>query len=259
MVFILFSNCKIVKGYKMSMIYDLHLSRFVHLANDLADILIKNNFSIDFSKINEIEDYKVLLKEFCDSLEKSDFGFFYSNPEEFPILSEYYEPNTELTNAIIFVNENNNYSLIIQNLCDLGCTTLSLVLKEYSIILQTIYDIIQLAHKRGIEYIEVYIPFPIEESYLIESVKKWIKINETVRRIVVYNSLWDKEIELIEKDYIAFIQFIKKMPFKIEDRFNPQGYFAINIPTFTESVKHNTYFNQKIFINEKLQIISNPI
>ena len=71
--------------------------------------------------------------------------------------------------------------------------------------------------------------------------------------IIIYNTFGDFTIENILPNNSIILESKNILYIETYSRFKIK-YFFINLPFFIESQNYNTYFNQKIFINEKNNI-----
>ena len=76
--FQIFSNCKIVKGFNTSIIYDLQRQKYELIPNDLYEIIIQLNQKVTIDKL--LIDYgienKSTINDYLEHLISEEYGFY---------------------------------------------------------------------------------------------------------------------------------------------------------------------------------------
>lgn len=245
MHFLLFTSCKVVEGYKQSLLYDLQHSRYLPLPTELAQLLKEANYTINLSLVDE--GTLPYIKAFCENLVENDFGFFYENPEEFVSLPLDYDTPSIIKNAVIVFNHQRDYVPILEQLNELGCETITLVINS---------DFKTDALLGLLEKIETYDFIFAEIIYLLtadvsvlENIQTLVADFVILKRIVFYNHGPAPFSDVNFGNTHIYYKQINQ-----SDKFNPVDEFAVNYPFFIEAQNHNVYYNQKVFIDENLHI-----
>ncbi|NVO04359.1 MAG: hypothetical protein HXX09_16820, partial [Bacteroidetes bacterium] len=108
MYFKLFPNCVITKGYEKSIIVDLQRFSYTIIENELVALLIhlKSICIESFQKNNEKEIFELFINLLYD-LKVKELGFFTNIPNQFPELKLEWDAPSEITNAVIELNNKN--------------------------------------------------------------------------------------------------------------------------------------------------------
>ena len=112
--FVVFANCKLVKGASRSSICDLQRNQIKLIPNDLFEILsIHEGKSIQEIKKKFGNRYDKTIDEYFEFLVENEFIFFTDNPKLFPKLSDEWDHPSKITNAIIDRNLDSNYNICL--------------------------------------------------------------------------------------------------------------------------------------------------
>lgn len=223
----LFSDVRIIKGANRSMICDLTRGYFDFIPNLLFDLLTRYKddllkFNIEKIKSNES---KMIIKSYFDFLERNEYVFdlspkLSSNFIDITLNFEYPFTFTSITISL----SNNNYNNIIK-IINNGFLKLSkniAILVDISICINYLHDIIKIIKSTHTINIELYVPNKIHK--------------------LILNKITTNDILHIYK-------------FEGDNYFNSTNYHEnwpklnLNITLFSESLKYNTYFNKKIYID----------
>lgn len=256
---ILFSNCKISKGIKQSVVCDLHKNCIVKIPNSLADILLKyNKCNLDEIYSDFSEEEGLILDEYFDFLIKLKLIFVHDEIDTscFPYLDTSFEQPYQISNCIIDLNQKStvNYDLVEQ-LNNFNCKYIQI--RIYDIIgIQNLDKLIRLFDNTTIHQISLIIPY---ELYKMPAFKANLLSEKypRVSDVFVYNSN-DNDTTFTEKLFTP-IRFVTKNILSEKNcGFISQTNFAINLPHYTESIHHNTCLNGKIAIDAEGNIKNCP-
>jgi SPASM domain peptide maturase of grasp-with-spasm system len=249
---IIFDECKLVKGYRQGLVYDLERnenSNFV--PNSLCDFVEKSKSK----SINELKSFYEkdinFIDEYINFILNKEYGiitdlFLKNNLGE---LNLNFFSSSIIENAIIIIhnfNEDYLYS-IIKILDELGCFAV-----ELRINLLNISDFKKLESIFSLSRVETII-LRINYFEEIEKFDLTYFFNQFNRLKLLY--IYSSPFEFSEKGIIKIIENI--------NLYNDFGKvkktnFTIKRKQFIESQKFNTYFNQKLFINERGEIKNAP-
>ena len=242
----LFTDCKIVKGFKRSAIYDLGRNEFKFIPNSLADILVEfNRKTIQelLSAFSE-EDQKII-KEYLDFFIENEYLQFCDSDELelFPELDLAYLNSGEINNAVISLSPITIKKLdeTVAQLIDLGCKYLE-VRNNYPMSISELSDCFNVFNNSPIKSINLITIY--NTDYNIASIENFIEKNKRVVSTIVYNSTFNTFLEM------KSIKFTKKgLNHLLLQKPSPKS-FNINIRLYCESLNYNNYYNNKICIDE---------
>ena len=233
-----FSNCKLVKGYKNNLLYDIQRGDIINLPDNLYNWLLNYN--------NKIIDGRIDLKvqEYIEFLKKEDFIFFTENPKYFPEINLDFELACRISNVVIDINEiyDFDYFKIIDQIDYLNCDTIEIRFFKNSQEL-FINDLVNHLNrnKMFITSIGVVTPFGEEVDY-----EKIIQLNR-ISYIQIYNSPVNKTIAFSESKNIIYST--ETINTKISCGIIDYNYFTLNKNLFLESLHHNSCLHKKIAID----------
>lgn len=245
--FILYAHNQVVQGEKRAAVYDLKQARVFYIPNILVDILEDMQTQTVAAVIDiYAADQPQALLQYIDFLMEYDLGFYVDDPKRFPRLAlQYYYPGL-IQNAIV-LSDLEAYDLghALQQLPGQGCRFISLFidLKEETTLAQLSKALSEIADSIVLS-IQVYITHhpDLKETdlrTLFTTFKKVAGIHicgaaEQVTKAgdpIIYNSK------------------------KLADFITPNGQqLILNIPFFSEAVRFNPYYYQKVVIDWQGQI-----
>lgn len=246
----LYSNCISVDGYNRSIIYDLQRSNFYFIPNNISYILKKKSkLKIDdilelFSKDNnqqEIEDYINLLieKDFLFLLDKDELDFF-------PLMDLSWWKPSVITNLIIDFSSVNQY--MYEYIEPLGIFQIAIrVNKNMFLHLDSFLTKISNSRVKGIQLILDH------STELVDKLDELIDTHLRINEVIIYNSPTQSEVFYRDKVLLVY----KKEPTNLSSqKKNKLSNPDLNL--FTESQKHHTYFNRKLYIGLNGEIKNAP-
>ena len=220
--FQLFSNCIPVKGFRHSLLCDLQLKTYKSIPNTILEAICSNEITEDSilsTERTELEQYFVEL----------GYGFFSDSPNNFPPLNLDWDYPALIFSSIIDLRSTSQqeFEKLIYCITQLDIPYLQLIIND-----NTVLDL------------NVIKPFINQsQTSVIEIILIGNKCN------IQYNELED----FVKIDLIKQVQVSKKRLFVQENKN-----LTISIEHFTESQKHNTYFNRKLFIGANGEIKNAP-
>jgi SPASM domain peptide maturase of grasp-with-spasm system len=243
--FYLFSDCKLVKGFKRSLICDLNRNSVQAIPNDLFSLFIESNF-IDLQNINKKlnnEDRKIVF-EYFEFLVEEEFGY-YSNINNVNLFSKFNTKNItphKITNIIIDFKRIDFFEInkFITEIIYLNIYNLELrfFVKKFS--LNNLYKLHQIIDKTSLKHVSLILPFSNFKNNNIEEYSLF-RFNQ----IIFYNSEIDNYVEHPKTNF----HFTKQSILPKSCGIINEKYFSINIPSFTESLNHNSCLHKKISID----------
>ncbi len=254
--FKLFSNCKIVKGAKVSILCDLQRGNFIYLSDGLLDIL-ENHLNKNIDEIIQIYNIanKKTIIEYFDYLIKNDFLFIdsFKTKNNFPEIQTKFDLPEQINNAIIDSDKksNHNWKKIFDQLSLLLCKHLEI--RYFDVIsLKQISEIIKNCHNKNFHSLNIFIKYYKEIN--LKELFDLVQNNYLINHVFVHST----PIEKIE-NYKNLFSFIEQ---EINDE-NCCGNisidkFTINQSFYNESKSFNTCLNKKISIDKNGNIKNCP-
>lgn len=238
MIFKLFSNCKIVNGKFYASICDLQRSSFLLIPLELSTILVESEITTKLLNKNKT------LKEWIKFLEGKNLGFWSESHENFLDLNETWETPEIITNAIVEMDliDVCFFSKILHELNILKCKFIEL--RFYSTIdMSKLLLLLSFANQTVIRNIILVVKYSSELS-LVGNIDEIFEYCNRIGLLVIHTC---------PSDYSIVNSRVTHLEEPISNS-NHCGiinydYFAINIPTYTESLRHNSCLNRKISID----------
>lgn len=243
----IFSNCKLIKGYKNHLLYDIQRGDIINIPQDLYEWL--NTFNN--KKIDSIQDPEI--KDYIEFLEKEDYIFFTENPEFFPEMNLDFDVPCKISNTVIDINSISDfdYFKIIDQIDYLNCDTLEIRFFKQSeeVFIRELVNYLN-QHKMFITNIGIVTPFCETTDY-----KKILQFNR-IFYLQVYNSPGDETVMVSENKYIIYSS--QPVPSKHSCGIIDTNYFTLNKHLYLESLHHNSCLHKKISIDSKGYIRNCP-
>lgn len=249
MYFKLFESCRPVKGYLRSAFYDLQKEDFFFIPNAVYDFVAKfnNRSKKDIIEAFEQDNNLELLEEYLDFLTEKQV-FFWCEEKDlplFPAMDLTWKYPAHITNTIIELESTTPIHQIILCIASLNCTTLQLRAKDLTTILSFVKEI----SESNIQHIEIFLKY--DSSISQEMIQEALQ-EPRIKLFIVYYAPFNK---ILETGY-RLVAYQKHCPF---DDGKHIDNFKVNISLFTESQKHNTYFNRKLYVGNTGEIKNSPI
>ena len=258
-VFKIVQNCVPVCGAHQSLICDLHRKTYHIIPNDLYVILNEH----EDKTIQEVKDvynnkYDAIIDEYFEFLLKKEYIFFTNTPNWFPKMNmQFYEP-FEISNAIIDRGEHSKYDIydVLDQLESLKCKYIEIRFFNAVVF-------------REIEKILVYLS---TKEHIVNSVGFLLPFSEAFRQkqhelparfprlsyMIFHDAKQNKFMSPVNNDSGYIIYTKHKMTDEKCCGVINKSYFVSNIPSFTESLKHNSCLNRKISIDSHGNIRNCP-
>ncbi len=157
-----------------------------------------------------------------------------------------------ITNAIIEISTENElleltkFMNLMTCLNALLCKHAFLTIKE-PVTFEKIQEMVSCIRNGNMESVQLAMPY--QPSFYTDEFGELIMMNTQIRFVIIESSPFEKNIE----NKIFFTQ--KKLN---PNRIKKQEQFICNIPLFSESQLHHTYFNRKLFIHASGEIRNAP-
>jgi SPASM domain peptide maturase of grasp-with-spasm system len=249
-VFKLIEECRPVKGFGRSVIYDLSRHKFDFIPNALFDILM-NEEGKCIGDIKQQYEYSPVLEEYFNFLVKEEYILVCDKEDfnSFPQMNLKWQHPSIITNAVVALDKKSNYNLskIIAQLEGLGCQHVLFVCQD-SFDLDYFQAILNLFVTSSFLSIEIQTLFheTLTEANLRVLIEEHIRINS----IVIHSSPTNELIKTkSDNNFWGLIAFTTdNLDIGKDARSNIKSNFNVNINLFTESQEHNSYYNRKVII-----------
>jgi SPASM domain peptide maturase of grasp-with-spasm system len=248
--FMLMADCIPIRGYGRGIIYDLGRSTYKFVPNSVIDFVGNANCKTQEEILSFYHADKEVALEYLKFLSENEFSVWIDEQLQscFPSLDLNWDYPGEISNAIIDFAENIHYSVddLLKSLENLGCKHLQLrsfsqkPIAFFDNLLENIVDSQFLS-------VEILTKFSNEN---MEVVRKLVKENKRLKSIIFHTAPANIIENVIDNYYFGNIAQTRQSITSALDCNNiSRHYFTVSIPLFSESQKHNTYFNRKICID----------
>lgn len=247
--FVLYASCIPVKGFKQSVIVDIHRQNIFHIPNSLYDLL--NNHKS--KTIKEIKDYyknqySEIIDDYFNFLVKNDIVFFTNEPNSFPELDLTWKSPFEITNCIIDIdrNTNHNYENIFKKLREVSCPHLQI--RSFSNRdINYFVQILELLEDSNFLSVELIIKH--SDTLAINEIEKLVKKYPRIFNIIIHSAPETSCILLHPEKMGNIFYSSKNISSPMDCGCISSDNFVINTKTFTESLNYNSCLNRKISID----------
>lgn len=233
--FHLFSDCIPVKGYLQTVVIDFNEKNYFFIPNELNGLLNslnKNNIELVKTKFNN--DFDTEIDNFCNNLVLQNKGFYSPTKFNFPSLNKAWVLPYKISNIILTLNKIIKYDALTN--FEIDC--LGIYINEFNA--KTINEINSLIGNIKYNTLQLYITFKISNVNLKIIANSFSKLSHV--HIFFDNKNCTKIISGVVITYNHLVNYIN-----LEN-------LTINLKLFTESQKHNTYFNRKLYIGANGEI-----
>jgi len=259
-IFLLYADCIPVKGYSRSIIYDLGRNKYKFISNSLCDILLKYEAKT-IEEIKNIYNYEEndTIDEYFNFLIKNEFIFFcnINEKDNFPKIKLDFKYPALISNAIIDINNKFSYNIndLLNQLEELGCRDIQVrIFNKVSI--KFLKELIKNFSNKGFRNIEL--AFKYVNDFNLEELKLFVKENGNIGSILIYNSPYEKIVQENFKGMKGIFLFISRLSEKQLPQFKDNSLFNVSLKYFIEAKYYNPYFNMKITIDSKGNILNYP-
>lgn len=231
-----------VKGFNRSVIYDLTRSDYYFISNEVFQIINTNDtFNIEDDETREF----LLKEEIIFEINLGELTFF-------PELSLKFETPYDYTNIIVHNNlqvENEDFfnSVNIPHI-----TILINNYKESLDFSKSLWALIDMVEPRSIDLFFTESDFPVDNLDLSNIYKI-----RPLSNLYFFQTKSNKTIYEKMKENLVDVHYID-MTFKQYSSVVHHNKFSVNQKLFNESMNYNSYYNKKIYIDDK-NSVSNGI
>lgn len=254
-----FTCCKIVKGYKRSIVYDLPRNEYCFIPNSLSDIFLSDHaFTINDVKGQYAKEDHPAIENIFSQLLKNEFIFLVSDKElqAFPEMDLTWDVPNLLENFILDIDKNSNhdYPLIIDSLSSLDLKIIQLRI-FYDMNIEVLSRLIDMITNSNIKSIDIIIQQKQDQTYNKDIWYQFIENYHKIINITIYNSSFSG----IEQYKQTTIYLTKENFASCNDcGLIAKENFTCNFQLFTESQKFNSCLNRKASIDSNGNIKNCP-
>lgn len=246
--FKVFPGCKIVKGYRRSIIYDLNRFSYHFIPNGLQDILIRYNGStLNYILRNFASDEHDTVIEYFTFLFEKEIIFYC----DVDLLVGFSEIETSwatpsfLSNVIIDNENKQNWEIIFNQLSQVFCKHLQIRFSDINGFFEFL-EFLKNNTDNCISAIEVYIPYNLELDK--NKLNILLKNHLTIVRYFIYGS---PKQNYLRSRFSATEIYYSKYSLEYLKSKNTVNHKSFNneIMQFAEAHSHNIFYNRKAFID----------
>jgi len=241
----LFASCVITKGISRSMIYDLDRYNAYPIPNHLYDLLAeRDGFSIN-STLRK-EDNDELMYSYIDFLTEHTLAFIV--PEDqchlYPRLNRSFYTPFDITNAIVDIKDDNS---LLSLFCSDSSLSLipNLQIRFFSDRLRFDELVSALEAVETGNFLSLQLVIP---EQVFENSEHYMQLNKYKKIDILFVYNFRNKVNVPAMDLLV-IPISKTIDSATHCGAISFEQFSINIPTYTESLKHNTCLNRKIAID----------
>lgn len=247
MYFKMFSNCRLVRGFKNCLIYDIQKGSITNIPEDLYHTLLKYNNKKYDAKL------KFELRDYIDFLVEEEFVFITNTPQYFPEISDEFALPVKISNVVIDIKNDNRFDLhkIFFQVNNFNCENIELRFFE-NVDEVRIRKIVDFIKDNELSLTNIGIVLPYEENVNYTQI---IELNRIVY-LHLYNCESDSIVILSEEKHIIF----SSLPiFSVKNcGIINSNDFTLNKYLFLESLNHNSCLHKKISIDSEGNIKNCP-
>lgn len=251
-VFKMHSNCIAVKGANRSSICDLQRNEVKLIPHDVYDLItLHEGKTMEEIKKQYDKQYHNIVDEYLTFLFDHEYAFLTDMAELYPKLNTQWFESSEVTNAIIDINENSLYNVttVLSQLDELNCKYVQI--RFFSTTTQNkIIEIVNFLNRTESIVSSVNFVVRFTEEFSIKNTTQLLKLYPRISSFIVYNCKENTFSTPFGNDATKYIQYItKNIISSAHCGVISQEYFAPNIKAYTEGLQHNSCLNRKISVD----------
>ncbi len=255
----LHANCILVSGVQRTIICDLQRASIFSVPEGIREIFQEyKDKSIEAIFELYDEELQPRIQEFFDFLLQEDLAFMTAEPACFPKLNLEWRHPSRITNAIFDFNEYSSHSIdtFVKQLTGAGCQGVELRF-FCSVDWEKLVSVVKLFDMTKVRDIKIFLAY--SEDMLEWDFYHFFVSYQRVSAIVAHSA--PSEEKIYESSHFTGVG-VYGTPAVINNACHcgaiGTSFFAINIPTFTESQHHNSCLNRKISIDAEGYIKNCP-
>ena len=248
-----FESCKVIKGFKKSIILDFQRNKIFNVPNSFKYFIDKTNKT----SLNELyEKYgsesKAILDEYVNFIEENELGAFLSKEEKksFPVLDTSWFMHSHITNCCIEISKiDSEFLNRLENIFIL-CNIQSVLFKFEMFDNDQILSLLEFINISVLKECEIifFSPLGLNKKVISDIAFQSLKIN----RFYIYGS--KKNLIVNSKTYDTYYINQSYDAIREESLSNFYPHIDFKFNNYTESQKHNLYFNRKLYVSSEGEI-----
>lgn len=259
---LLYSHCMIVNGAERSVICDLQRQKIYPVPNAFC-ALFKDGRYIDIPEtVSQLDDEgNEILKEYFEFLEENELAFYCSSEDLplFPKMPEEWLFPAHISHCILDAWHELPYfnGSFLKQLEILCCNFIQFRFFN-KVSWQELGRIMALINPSQIKSVEIILPFNKEDGDFYKKAEDFVSENGKISNLTLSGASEKR----IYKEGLYGMGFILQTEKHITGQYHcgvvDNSLFSINIPTYIESLTHNSCLNRKISIDTEGNIKNCP-
>lgn len=242
----MFSNCRLVRGFKNCLIYDIQRGNIINIPEDLYHTLLKYNNKKYDAKL------KFELRDYIDFLLEEEFVFITNTPQYFPEISDEFALPARISNFVIDIKDDKiDLHEVFLQADNFHCENIELRFFD-NVDEVRITKIINFINDNELSLTNIGMVLPYKENVNYTQI---ISLNRIVY-LHIYNCKKDDIVILSQDKHIIFSS-VPVFSAKNCGVINSND-FTLNKYLFLESLNHNSCLHKKISIDAEGNIRNCP-
>lgn len=261
--FKLFANCQLVQGNSQCILYDLQRRTHEAFPVALYQIITQaQTHSIEGLIQNYGEDNRATILEYINYLIDKQYGFLCEEPELvlFPDLNLHWDTSSTISNAILDVDSDMEWTRIEKTFAELeDCLCQNIEIRSHKCTMafvKKILDYVETSIFHSISFVLRY-----DMTHTMDALKPLLD-NKRINILCIYNCqkklMEQYNVNESETENNTSKLRLSTKPLETNPNKHINGFFAINMPMFTEAQNHNVYYNRKVYITASGEIYNAP-
>lgn len=259
---VMFSDCKLTKGYSRTLATDISRGKTYVLENDAFDFIMKcENESYEQVFLTYQQEEQLAIKELVQFLLDRDLIFFTTSPQSFPPISEKWDSPSIISNAIIDVEYTlHDFKRIIPEFTAVGCYDIQIrFFQSFDFLI--IEELIEYISSTSVKSVEFYLKSSpdLTKKALKNLTKRFFKIKNIIVHSHKVNEAYIVYSEKFRNN-MGNIIFIRQL---INDeshcgQVSTHYFVQDNLQFYNEGLKFNSCLNKKLSIDKNGNIKNCP-
>jgi hypothetical protein len=236
----LFSSCRFVSGFLRGLVYDLSQNQYTPVPNDLPRRLREGRLSPS------------LLERLLEERLVHPCG---EGPAFLPLDPEPFDYPALITNAIVEIGPNTSCPAVLGLLEQLQCSHVQLVVTPHAAFTQEQFEKwMEAIYRAPVKHCEWVLPYSL---YQLCADSFCCARYPELTVLVLYDSGRQGVVEKAGRPVEIFLASIYQ--YQQGQNCKSIHFFSVNHLLFTESLRYNTYYHRKLFIDAFGQIRNGPL
>lgn len=245
------SLIKLVKGFKSSIILDLHRSDWYSIPNSMYEYIIQYEYNniVKCIQRNINNEDREIVKDYYQFLIDNELIFEINKNEKvfFPSVVPKYDVPELITNSVLLINNENfkRFKIIFSKIKKTGCKFFQLKL-DFKVNKNDLSIIEALFFNTNILSVDIIIK-ELDKNIVVNEIVSFVKNVGRVKNLCIHKSTKNEILRSnTNMDNIIYLES--------EADFNKEyigmDNFIVNDLSYSESLEFNLYFNKKLYIDD---------